>query len=174
LSYHGKPSPSVLVRMGGPLQAPRRWYGSQLCVAVLTKDDWLHCFRVSMTKSDNSKAKLPASAPTSSTTYDGATAEIATSSSANGPTGGTANHGGNNAGIRATHEDVSENGFDALDAMEDEPHWSMHLPGASVTASVNGRPQCFEVEEVRRGFLGIRNAKRELLQAESAEGMRSW
>jgi len=61
-----------------------------------------------------------------------------------------------------------------MELVDAEPQWSLYMPGATVIGALSGRPMCFEVEETRRGFLGFRNARRELLQADTEELMRQW
>lgn len=56
LSCLGKPPSSVLGLLAGPVKAPRRWYGSSVCMLVLTKDGWLHCFDVAQPKEKKNKS----------------------------------------------------------------------------------------------------------------------
>jgi len=120
---------SVLSICRGPLQAPRRWYGTQLSMMVLTKDFWLHCFYINTDK-----------AASASSTSSGA--------------------GGSIDGL-------------ALEAVEAEPSWSLYIPSTSVTLT-SGKTRSIEVEEIKRGFLGIKSTRRESFQADDDASCQRW
>lgn len=66
---------------------------------------------------------------------------------------------------------AAESGQDNLEA---EPQWSIYVPFCSVTSPVSGKPLCFEIEEVRKGFLGMKNSRKEVLQAGSNDELARW
>lgn len=136
----GRLPETVLRRLAGPLQVPKRWYGTQVCVVVLTKDEWLHCFHLAPPKQKAQKAE-----------------------------------GGGSSSVQSAGVPEEEaEGLGGLDAVEAEPQWSMYVPGVIITAPVPGKPRSFEIEEVKKGFLGIKSSRKELFQVESEDGVRRW
>merc|ERR1719284_1981199 len=137
LSHSEQPPVSLLGAFVRPVHAPKRWHANQLCVAVLTHDHWLHCFKV-------------------------AKRSQAQDVQANNQLEGS----------RAQSPDARAS-LEATDLVDTEPSWSLFIPSSTLTVAP-GRERTFEVEEVRRGFLGMRSARREMLQADSPESFQQW
>lgn len=112
----GSLPPSVLAVMGAGLKTPRRWYGSQLAMVILTKDFWLHCFGLEVD-----------------------------------PKGG-------------------QTGFAGMDA---DPLWSLYMPNATISQPTV-KTRSIEIEEARRGFLGMKSTVRETLQADDDTAFQHW
>lgn len=163
----------MLARAGGPLKTPHRWYGSSSCIVVLTKDDWLHCFRCceANRRAGNSKS---VSKPTATSTGPSARR---TNDSGNGPEvalDAPPNVSGESGDSDYSEDCRSNSGIAAFDLFEAEPQWSMFIPSTTVAAP-SGRGKCFEIEEVKRQrFLGLRSTRREALEASSEEEVQRW
>jgi hypothetical protein len=65
-------------------------------------------------------------------------------------------------------------GESSLEAVEAEPAWSLYLPNTSVTTQKDGKTRCIEVEEAKRGLFGIKNTRREILQADDDTTLQRW
>eukprot|EP00933_Yihiella_yeosuensis_P055239 TRINITY_DN5396_c0_g1_i1.p1 TRINITY_DN5396_c0_g1~~TRINITY_DN5396_c0_g1_i1.p1 ORF type:complete len:566 (+),score=138.65 TRINITY_DN5396_c0_g1_i1:54-1751(+) len=132
----GRPPATVLSKQTGALQTPRRWTEPQLCVVVLSKDKWLHCFHLAQPKEKKSSSRSSSSA--------------------------------------SRQPAAAADGIEGLEALEAEPQWSMYAPSTKVVSPVAGKQMCFEVEEVKKGFLGWSSHRREILQANTDESLLRW
>eukprot|EP00930_Biecheleria_cincta_P007155 TRINITY_DN108309_c0_g1_i1.p1 TRINITY_DN108309_c0_g1~~TRINITY_DN108309_c0_g1_i1.p1 ORF type:complete len:569 (+),score=106.19 TRINITY_DN108309_c0_g1_i1:18-1724(+) len=61
-----------------------------------------------------------------------------------------------------------------LGVLEAEPQWSIFVPGCSVTSPVSGKARCFEIEDAKKNFLGLRNSRKEVLQARTDADLLRW
>eukprot|EP00747_Dinoflagellata_sp_TGD_P210907 gnl/TRDRNA2_/TRDRNA2_84128_c2_seq1.p1 gnl/TRDRNA2_/TRDRNA2_84128_c2~~gnl/TRDRNA2_/TRDRNA2_84128_c2_seq1.p1 ORF type:complete len:851 (+),score=222.63 gnl/TRDRNA2_/TRDRNA2_84128_c2_seq1:73-2625(+) len=183
----GLPPPSVLGLVAGPLQVPRQWYGSQLCIAVLTKDHWLHCFNVALpaapplTMAAGSAGTTEASVAVVGSRMQIIGAKASPSASPISSPGASPKGAGRSGdGVVTIQAPVASKGggsAEFLEGAEVEPHWSVFVPNCSVaptSGGSGGKLKGFEVEEQRKGFLGMLPPWRETLLADSEENAKHW
>eukprot|EP00929_Paragymnodinium_shiwhaense_P048401 TRINITY_DN24472_c0_g1_i2.p1 TRINITY_DN24472_c0_g1~~TRINITY_DN24472_c0_g1_i2.p1 ORF type:complete len:712 (-),score=185.03 TRINITY_DN24472_c0_g1_i2:31-2166(-) len=189
LGRTGAPPSTQLVRTGGPLQAPGRWYGWNSCVVVLTKDDWLHCFHISESKTGLQGSRPHPSASSTAPPVKAnhgppaAPPHPGTSSGPSGTSGAppAAPHsavaavGDQEDADSSCETDAPEPPDGGMMAIEATPQWSMYVPHTKVELT-SGRGKSFDLEEVRKPwFFGLAGSgRRESLQATNEESARRW